>query len=112
MQPFDDRSALGSGYDAVTPGRDRSAGPSDAPGFSAAEADRGELDLSGYAAEASDGGVGTVESAAPDGGYLVDTGPWILGRTVRVPAGAVGRVDHAARVVHVTLTRDQVKDLP
>jgi hypothetical protein len=42
----------------------------------------------------------------------VDTGPWIFGRKVLLPAGTVQRVDHAERKVYVDRTKDQIKDSP
>ncbi len=120
MPPFDpwswrDPAALAGGYDQAGPDRGPAAGPSDAPGFSAAEADRGEIDLAGYRVEATDGRVGTVSEAGAETGarwLVVDTGPWILGRTVLLPVGAVERVDHLDRVVHVDRTREHIKGSP
>ena len=43
---------------------------------------------------------------------VVDTGFWIFGKKRMIPAAAVGRVDHPARTVHVSLTRDQIKGAP
>jgi hypothetical protein len=117
MQPFDpwtwrDPAALAGGYEQASPSA--APPPGDDPGDSGerpAEADRGVLDLRGYRVEAVDGRVGTVDGA--DGnGLLVDTGPWIFGRTVRLPVGTVERVDHLDRVVHLDRTREQVKDAP
>ncbi|MFJ1709523.1 PRC-barrel domain containing protein [Kitasatospora sp. NPDC088346] len=69
----------------------------------------------GYRVEATDGPLGTVDrhSDEVDAAHLVvDTGPWILGREVLLPAGVVRSVDHAARTVHVGLTRDGVRNAP
>ena len=43
---------------------------------------------------------------------MVDTGPWIFGRKVMIPAGAVDQVDEYNRKVFVRLTKDQIKDSP
>jgi hypothetical protein len=43
---------------------------------------------------------------------VVDTGPWILGRKVVIPAGAVERIDVDDRTIFVALTKDQIKDSP
>ncbi|MFF0152693.1 hypothetical protein [Micromonospora sp. NPDC005203] len=67
------------------------------------------------ARQASDGRIGTIDQASneADAGYLVvDTGPWIFGQRVLLPAGTVERVDHQERVVHVDRTRQQVNDAP
>ena len=72
-------------------------------------------DLSGYAVEATDGGIGEIDEATYDVGsaYLVvDTGPWIFGRKVLLPAGTVQRIDHGDRKVYVDRTKDQIKDSP
>jgi hypothetical protein len=72
-------------------------------------------DLSGFHVEATDGRIGKVQSVndARDAGYLiVDTGPWIFGRTVVIPAGAIDNIGYEERVVYVDRTRDQVKSSP
>jgi hypothetical protein len=72
-------------------------------------------DLSGFSVEAIDGSIGKVDEATYDIGrsYLVvDTGPWIFGRKVLVPAGVVRGIDEAEEVVFVNRTKDQVKNAP
>ena len=72
-------------------------------------------DISGFGVEAVDGSIGKVDEATYDVGrsYLVvDTGPWIFGRKVVLPAGTIDRVDDADRKVYVSLTKDQIKDSP
>ncbi len=69
-------------------------------------------DLSGYHVEATDGGVGKVDDATYDDGssfLVVDTGPWIFGKKVMLPAGIVETVDHdeQSRVRHPDEGRDQ-----
>ncbi len=57
-------------------------------------------DLTGYRVEAADGRIGKVDKHSEDVGdayLLVDTGPWIFGRVVLVPAGTVTRIDHDDR---------------
>ena len=47
----------------------------------------------GYAVEARDGGIGKVDEATYDVGggcIVVDTGPWIFGKKVMLPAGVIG----------------------
>lgn len=63
----------------------------------------------------SDGRIGTIDEASDeaDAGHLVvDTGPWIFGQKVLLPAGTVDRVDHQEHVVYVDRTRQQIKDAP
>ncbi|WP_433222685.1 PRC-barrel domain-containing protein [Dactylosporangium sp. CS-047395] len=76
---------------------------------------RNDLDLSGYRVEALDGHIGSIDSASYeiDNSWLVvDTGPWIFGRKVLLPAGTVQNVDHAERKVYVDRTKDQIKSSP
>lgn len=76
---------------------------------------RESTDLRGFRVEATDGDIGKVVAAnhARDDGHLaVDTGPWIFGRTVVIPAGAVNRIDYSARVVYLDQTKEQVKASP
>lgn len=75
----------------------------------------GGLDLVDYQVEARDGSIGTVDEAttAVDAAHLVvDTGKWIFGRKVVIPAGLVREVDEPGRKVWVDLTKHQIKDSP
>ena len=77
--------------------------------------DRGAGDLVGYSVEATDGGIGSIDRASTETGssyLIVDTGPWIFGRKVLLPAGTVQRVDHDELKVYVDRTKDQIKDSP
>lgn len=79
------------------------------------EADVTGADLVGYKVEATDGGIGRIDAASYDvsSSYLVvDTGVWIFGKKVMLPAGVVNRVDHADRKVFVDRSKDQIKDAP
>ncbi|MFD5636667.1 PRC-barrel domain containing protein [Streptomyces sp. NPDC127077] len=72
-------------------------------------------DLTGYKVEATDGGIGKVDKHSDDVGsahLVVDTGVWIFGKHVLLPAGTVQRVDHEERKIYVALTKDQIKDSP
>ena len=72
-------------------------------------------DLVGFHVEATDGKIGSVDEATykVGGSYLVvDTGPWIFGRKVLLPAGTVDRVDREDKKVFVDRTKDQIKDSP
>jgi hypothetical protein len=77
--------------------------------------DLASVDLSGFKVEATDGGIGKVDEATNEtgSGYLiVDTGPWILGRKVMLPAGVIDRIDSDEEKVYVDLTKDEIKDSP
>jgi len=72
-------------------------------------------DLAGFAVEAPDGSIGTVEEATYAAGssyVVVDTGPWIFGGRLMLPAGIVSRVDRHVRKVHVDRTKDEIKSAP
>jgi PRC-barrel domain len=69
----------------------------------------GGMDLIGYEVEAIDGRIGKIDEATYDvgGSYLVvDTGPWIFGKKVLLPAGTVDRIDVDDRKVYVDRTKD------
>jgi hypothetical protein len=75
----------------------------------------GTTALTGYKIEARDGSIGRIDEATNETGrscLVVDTGPWIFGRKVMIPAGTIERVDHDGRKVFVSLTKDQIKDSP
>jgi hypothetical protein len=75
----------------------------------------GHVDMTGYKVVAVDGEIGTVESSIPRAGsacIVVNTGPWILGKSVMLPAGIIERVDSDAEKIHVARTREQVKRAP
>jgi len=72
-------------------------------------------DLTGYGVEAIDGGIGKIDEASNDVGasyVVVDTGPWIFGKKVMLPAGVIQRVDHDDEKVFVNRTKDQIKNAP
>ena len=75
----------------------------------------GSGNLVGYHVAATDGDIGKVDGASDEVGtsqIVVDTGPWIFGRKVVLPAGTVQRVDDEDRKVYVDLTKDQIKNSP
>jgi hypothetical protein len=72
-------------------------------------------DITGFEVEALDGGIGKVDEASYDVGaseIVVDTGPWIFGKKVLLPAGVVQRVDAVEEKVFVNRTKQQIKDAP
>ncbi|MGC5346896.1 PRC-barrel domain-containing protein [Streptomyces sp. DT24] len=71
--------------------------------------------LTGYKVEAKDGSIGKVDKHSDEVGssYLVvDTGVWIFGKEVLLPAGTVTRVDTDEEKIYVDLTKDQIKEAP
>ena len=75
----------------------------------------GSIDLTGFGVEATDGSIGTVDEATHEAGasYLVvDTGPWIFGRKIMLPAGVISSVTPDDRKVFVNLTKDQIEHAP
>jgi len=75
----------------------------------------GSGNMVGYHAHATDGDIGKVDETSDQVGesrIVVDTGPWIFGRKVILPAGTVQRVDDDDRTVYVDLTKDQIKNSP
>ena len=72
-------------------------------------------DLVGYRIEAIDGHIGKVDETSTLVGeqYLVvDTGPWIFGKKVLLPAGTVNHIDPLDQKVYVDRTKTQIKDAP
>jgi hypothetical protein len=73
------------------------------------------IDLTGYSVEARDGSIGKVDEATYDTGrsYLVvDTGPWIFGKKVMLPAGVVQRIEETDERVYVNRSKDEIKNAP
>ena len=73
------------------------------------------LDLSGYSVEAIDGGIGKIDEATYETSrsyIVVDTGPWIFGKKVLIPAGLVDRIDYDTETVFVDRTKDEIKNSP
>ena len=74
-----------------------------------------QTDVTGFKVEALDGSIGKIDEATYDTGssqIVVDTGPWIFGKKVVLPAGVIQRVDPKDEVVFVSRTKDQIKDSP
>jgi hypothetical protein len=73
------------------------------------------VEMTGYSVEAIDGGIGKVDEATYDVGssyIVVDTGPWIFGKKVLLPAGVIDRIDSDDETIYVNRTKDQIKDSP
>src|SRR5213595_1836263 len=73
------------------------------------------VDLTGFKVETTDGDIGKVDEATQEAGgsyIVVDTGPWIFGKKVLLPAGVVQDVDLDAETVFVSRTKDEIKNAP
>jgi hypothetical protein len=58
----------------------------------------GRLDVTGFKVEAADGSI--------------DTGVWIFGKKVILPAGLIERVDRDQETLYIAPTKDEIKDAP
>ncbi|HEU0337147.1 MAG TPA: hypothetical protein VFR43_11365 [Gaiellaceae bacterium] len=77
--------------------------------------DMATTDIAGFGVEALDGSIGKVDESTYEVGasyIVVDTGPWIFGKKVMLPAGVVQRVDTAEEKIYVNRMKDQIKDSP
>ncbi|WP_405009263.1 PRC-barrel domain containing protein [Kitasatospora sp. NBC_01539] len=71
--------------------------------------------LAGYRVEATDGHIGKIDKHSEDvsSSYVVvDTGPWIFGKHVLLPAGTITRVDTAEETVWVDRSKEEIKNSP
>jgi hypothetical protein len=74
-----------------------------------------DVDLVGSSVEALDGSIGKIDEASNEvgAGYVVvDTGPWIFGKKVLLPAGVIDNVDLDETSVYVQRTKDEIKHAP
>ena len=72
-------------------------------------------DISGYTVVATDGQIGKVDKSmhqVANAYLIVDTGGWIFGDKVMLPAGVVSGVDHNTQRVFVERSKEQVKNAP
>ncbi|WP_051800789.1 MULTISPECIES: hypothetical protein [unclassified Streptomyces] len=84
-------------------------------GYQAESGHQPGTDLTGFKVEATDGSIGKVDkhSDEVDDSYLVvDTGVWIFGKEVLLPASTVVSIDPNEKKVSVGLTKQQIKDAP
>ena len=73
------------------------------------------VDLTGFKVEATDGEIGKVDEATHETGgsfIVVDTGPWIFGKKVMIPAGLVRDIDPDTETIFVSRTKDEIKSAP
>ena len=72
-------------------------------------------DIAGFKVEALDGSIGSIDEATYEAGnsfIVVDTGPWIFGKKVMLPAGVIQRVDFDESTVWVNRMKDQIENAP
>ena len=77
--------------------------------------DLSRVDLTGFKVETRDGDIGKVDEATHEasGSFVViDTGPWIFGKKVMLPAGVIRDIDLDTETVFVDLTKDEIKNAP
>ena len=73
------------------------------------------VDLTGFKVEATDGEIGKVDEATKEAGgsfIIVDTGPWIFGKKIMLPAGLVRDIDPDTETLFVSRTKDEIKNAP
>src|ERR671912_65505 len=71
--------------------------------------------LTGFDVEAVDGGIGKIDESSDEAGagyVVVDTGPWIFGKKVLLPAGVIRDVDLDSEKVYVDRSKDEIKNAP
>jgi Transposase, Mutator family len=71
-----------------------------------------ELDIDGFFVEAIDGRIGHLHESSDMGYIVVDTGTWVFGRKVLLPAGLIEGVDVDAQQIFVNRTREEIKNAP
>jgi hypothetical protein len=71
--------------------------------------------LTEFTVEATDGTIGHVDRHADEAGMrhlVVDTGVWVFGKSVLIPAGIVTGIDAEARRITLSCTKEAVKGAP
>jgi hypothetical protein len=74
-----------------------------------------KADLSGFKVEALDGTIGSIDESTYGSSrsfIVVDTGPWIFGKKVLLPAGVVRGIDEDAELVYVNRTKEEIENAP
>jgi hypothetical protein len=73
-----------------------------------------QQDLRGFEVEARDGKIGTVDDSSEVGSdhLVVDTGTWIFGKKVVLPAGLVERISFDHHRLLVSRSKDEIKNAP
>ena len=74
-----------------------------------------EIDVTGYEVKALDGSIGKIDESTYDvraSRIVVDTGPWIFGKKVILPAGTIEQIDRDEQRVRVDRTKEEIKNAP
>ena len=72
-------------------------------------------DITGFKVQAADGEIGSVDEATYEVGasyIVVDTGPWIFGKKVLLPAGVIDMVDLDSQKLMVNRTKEEIEKAP
>ena len=73
------------------------------------------IDLTGFEVEATDGRIGKIDEATYETGssfIVVDTGPWIFGKKVMLPAWTLSDIEFENERVFVDRTKEEIKNAP
>ncbi|WP_198358653.1 PRC-barrel domain-containing protein [Streptomyces fildesensis] len=84
-------------------------------GYPAASGYQAGTDLTGFKVEATNGSIGKVDKHSDEvsAAYIVvDTGVWIFGKHVLLPAGTIQSIDIAERKIYVARDKDEIKNSP
>ncbi|NEA56111.1 PRC-barrel domain containing protein [Streptomyces sp. SID13666] len=84
-------------------------------GYQAASGHQAGTDLTGFKVEATNGSIGKVDKHSDEvsAAYIVvDTGVWIFGKHVLLPAGTIQSIDIAERKIYVARDKDEIKNAP
>src|SRR4051812_30042624 len=118
------RSPVKGRLDALSPGRRITTGFRGRRGgrrmatldmWTYREASTPTVDLTGFKVEALDGSIGKVDKSTTEVGgsfVVVDTGPWIFGKKVMLPAGVIIDVELDTETVFVDRMKDEIKNAP
>lgn len=74
-----------------------------------------QADLIGYRVVGTDeeiGSVAEVVNSSDQPGFVVDTGAWVVGQRILLPAGTVESIDHTARSIKVDRSGTDIRDAP
>jgi hypothetical protein len=74
-----------------------------------------DLSLIGYDVEAVDGKIGVVDEESNvdgDSFIVVETGFWIMGQKVLLPAALVTQITPQEKKIYVAQTQDEIKESP
>ncbi|WP_369244796.1 PRC-barrel domain-containing protein [Streptomyces sp. R41] len=88
---------------------------SDVWGYDPTAGHNAGINLIGFTVEATDGSIGKIDKHSDEAGsayVVVDTGGWIFGKQVLLPAGTIKRVEVPEQKVYVSRTKEEIKGAP